>query len=75
MADTRAERLDEIDSEIALGRKQYLAAYFCGDDTDAHDYAHHVDELLDERNRIVRGPFAVDANSLPTINTRKEPGS
>ena len=54
--DTRAERIDAIDVEIALGRKQYLAAYFCGDDTDAHDYAAHVDALLEQRTAVMREP-------------------
>lgn len=68
-----AERTaDQIDTEIALGRKQYLAAYFCGDTFDAEIYEHHVDELLDERTRLTRGPTAIDADTLPTITTRKD---
>lgn len=54
MVDTIEQRLHDIDDAIALGRNQYLAAYFVGDTWDACPYAHAVDLLLDERNRIER---------------------
>ena len=37
MVDTIEQRLHDIDDAIALGRNQYLAAYFVGDTADDHD--------------------------------------
>jgi hypothetical protein len=72
MADTRDAELADIDEQIALDREQYLAAYFEGASIDAHDYADHVDKLLEQRTRVMRAPFAVDPATLPTITTRKD---